>query len=85
MTEPEYYNKNGLSPLTAFKNGLLSYGEYKGFLKGNIIKYTIRYDSKGGMDDLKKLMDYVLELVELEAEDSEDLTLNDLLVHLMNL
>ena len=41
-TEPEYYAKNGLSPLQAFKKGLLSESEYIGFCKGNVIKYTIR-------------------------------------------
>ena len=67
MTEPEYYCKNGLSPLESFKQGLLSEDEYRGFLKGNIIKYTVRYDDKGGVEDIVKLMDYVLSLYELET------------------
>ena len=33
MSEPDYYNKNGLSPLKAFEEGLLSEEEYIGFLK----------------------------------------------------
>ena len=29
-----------------------------GFLKGNIIKYTIRCDSKNGAEDMDKCIDY---------------------------
>ena len=44
MSEPDYYSKNGLSPLKAFEKGLLSEEEYIGFLKGNVIKYTIQLE-----------------------------------------
>ena len=67
--EPSYYNKNGLSPLQAYKQGLLSYDEYKGFLKGNIIKYAIRCDSKGnGSEDMVKCIDYCQHLKDLMEE-----------------
>ena len=39
--EPDYYAGNGLSPIGAFKQGLVSEEEYIGFLKGNTIKYTV--------------------------------------------
>lgn len=59
MSEPEYYNRNGLSPLKAFEKGLISYEEYIGFIKGNIIKYVVRCDKKGqGVSDVKKALDY---------------------------
>ena len=71
MTEPTYYNKNGLSPLKAYQQGLLSYEEYIGFIKGNIIKYVVRCDKKGqGLSDLDKAMDY-LELLKKEMGDLE--------------
>ena len=46
--------------------------EFKGFLRGNAIKYLICYKQKGGIGDLKKAMDYIarLEAVE-EAEEKE--------------
>lgn len=56
--EPSYYNSNGLSPLQAFRKGLLSEEEYRGFLKGNIIKYTIRCDKKNGAEDMDKCINY---------------------------
>lgn len=60
MTEPEYYAKNGLTPLKAYKMGLISYEEYIGFIKGNIIKYVVRCDKKGqGLSDVDKAMDYL--------------------------
>ena len=54
-----------LDPLNAYRKGLLSSEEFKGFCKGNIIKYVYRYDEKGGIDDLKKARDYINELISL--------------------
>lgn len=63
MKEPEYYCKNGLSPLKAFEKGLLSREEYIGFLKGNIIKYIIRCEEKEDvLGDLKKATTYLYHL-----------------------
>ena len=72
MSEPEYYAKNGLSPLKAYKMGLISYEEYIGFIKGNIIKYVVRCDKKGqGLSDVDKAMDY-LELLKKEMGELND-------------
>ena len=59
--KPEYYNKNGLSPIKAFEEGLLTNEEYIGFCKGNIIKYTIRAGEKGDDStmDIIKAVDYL--------------------------
>jgi hypothetical protein len=37
---------------------------FKGFLKGNVIKYVARSDNKGGLDDLKKARHYLEKLIE---------------------
>ena len=63
--EPSYYNSNGLSPLQAFRKGLLSEEEYRGFLKGNIIKYAVRCDKKNGAEDMDKCIDYCKHLREI--------------------
>jgi len=66
MSEPDYYAGNGLSPLMAFKNGLISKEEYVGFCKGNIIKYIVRAGKKeNGKNDIKKAIDYCLKLEEV--------------------
>ncbi len=68
-TEPNYYSKNGLSPLKAYQQGLLSHDEYIGFIKGNIIKYVVRCDKKGqSLSDLNKAGDY-LKLLKKEMSD----------------
>lgn len=68
MNEPEYYAVNGLSPNTAFENGLISKEEFIGFCKGNIIKYVVRCDKKGDMiGDINKAINY-LELLKNEVK-----------------
>ena len=38
-----------------------------GFLDGNVIKYVVRYRSKGGVEDLKKARHNLDKLIELEG------------------
>lgn len=48
--------------------------EFKGFLRGNSIKYLIRYKQKGGIEDLKKAKDYISRLIAIaEKTDENDL------------
>lgn len=77
MSEPDYYAKNGLSPLKAFEQGLLSKEEYVGFCKGNVIKYTIRAGEKTDdpLIDIIKAMDYLHYLhkaLKTESVNKED-------------
>lgn len=75
MTEPDYYASNGLSPLGAFEQGLISKEEYVGFCKGNVIKYVVRAGKKDdALLDIVKAMDYLMALHKVlkEDEDSED-------------
>ena len=66
MTEPKYYAQNGLSPLGAFKKGLLSEEELIGFYKGNVIKYTVRAGKKdNASEDIDKAIDYLNYLKEI--------------------
>ena len=79
MGEPDYYVSNGLSPIGAFKQGLISKDEYRGFLIGNIIKYTIRAGKKdNAIEDLKKAKNYIdfyLELMNIERIGNIPITL----------
>ena len=47
---------------------ILGREQFKGFLRGNALKYLIRYELKGGADDLFKAMDYIERLASLEEE-----------------
>lgn len=72
MVEPDYYAKNGLSPLNAYKLGLLSREELIGFLKGNIIKYVIRCEDKEDpLLDIVKAMDYLHHLHGILKEEKQ--------------
>lgn len=70
MNEPDYYAGNGLSPIGAFKQGLMSKEQYKGFLIGNVIKYVVRAGKKDdAIKDLEKAktyIDFYLELMNVE-------------------
>ncbi|WP_296882154.1 DUF3310 domain-containing protein [uncultured Methanobrevibacter sp.] len=71
LAEPEYYAGNGLSPLEAFKKGLLSREETIGFIKGNVIKYTVRAGHKeNASTDIVKAIDYLGHLKRLYESDA---------------
>lgn len=70
-TPKHYVLADGSDSMDALEK-ILGPEEFKVFLRGNAIKYLIRYKLKGGIEDLKKAMDYIarLEAVE-EAEEKE--------------
>ena len=76
LNEPEYYASNGLSPIGAFKQGLISQEELIGFYKGNIIKYVVRAGKKGNaVKDLLKARNYInfyLDLFKMTPEEMEE-------------
>ena len=58
--QPDYYKSNGLSPMDAFEKGLLSKEEFIGFIKGNVIKYSVRAGKKDdAVKDIDKAIDYL--------------------------
>lgn len=63
---PKHYSKNGMTPIEAFTNGLMSSTETLGFLKGNVIKYLIRYQDKNKIEDLYKAREYLTILIAFE-------------------
>lgn len=70
MKQPDYYKNNGLSPIDAFKQGLMSREQYTGFIIGNIIKYVVRAEHKEDpVKDLNKAKDYINFYLELLDDD----------------
>jgi hypothetical protein len=47
---------------------VLTREEYIGFLKGNVIKYSLRAGRKAGSDDVAKARHYMAKLKEVESE-----------------
>jgi hypothetical protein len=53
VNSPSHYNKGSVEVIEVMQDQMRPM-EYKGFLKGNILKYVLRYQDKGGVKDLHK-------------------------------
>ena len=58
---PSHYNKGGMECIDYIEQQL-SPEAFKGYLEGNMIKYTHRYKYKNGLEDLKKAQWYLQRL-----------------------
>ena len=61
---PDHYKQGGIETID-YLRAKLTPEEFKGFLKGNAIKYLSRAELKGGKEDYKKAQWYINELNEL--------------------
>jgi hypothetical protein len=59
---PAHYQKGGVECIEAIEASMTAEA-FKGFLKGNCIKYLYRYENKNGIEDLKKAEWYLLRLI----------------------
>ncbi|MBD5585821.1 MAG: DUF3310 domain-containing protein [Clostridia bacterium] len=57
-TDPVHYRRWEIEPLEFISRNRLDY------IRGNIIKYIMRYDMKGGVEDLRKARVYLDRLIE---------------------
>lgn len=67
MTPAHYILEDGSDSMDVVEK-ILGREQFKGFLRGNVFKYLIRYELKGGADDLFKAMDYIERLANLEED-----------------
>ena len=67
VNHPSHYNRYSREVIESIK-GLCTPEEFRGYLKGNIIKYSARYPDKGGIQDIDKLAKYTQFLKEFEIE-----------------
>lgn len=58
-----HYTDKSVQPWQAMESWM-SEEQFKGFLKGNVIKYLARCDDKGGKIDLEKARHYLDKLIE---------------------
>jgi hypothetical protein len=63
VNHPPHYTSGNLEVIDILKDQLTP-EEYEGFLKGNILKYTLRYRLKNGLQDLEKSEWYLKKLIE---------------------
>lgn len=78
VDRPQHYADSGIQCIEAIEASM-SEEAYKGFLKGNVLKYVWRYEKKNqadnGLEDLKKAKWYLKELIahiELKQEPEFD-------------
>lgn len=57
-----------IQPWDAMQSWMTSM-EFKGFLRGNVIKYVARYKDKNGVEDLEKAMHYLDKLIQEEERE----------------
>ena len=58
-----HYKDMPVQPWTVME-AVLTHDEFVGFLKGNIIKYSMRQGRKEGSDDIGKAFHYLQKLIE---------------------
>lgn len=63
-----HYRSMDIQPWDAMK-AWMTPAEFKGFLRGNAIKYLARCDKKGGLEDLRKARHYLDRLIEEELAE----------------
>ena len=63
----QHYKEMGMQPWDVME-AVLTHEEFVGFLKGNIIKYSMRAGRKPGTDDANKASHYKMKLKEIQNE-----------------
>lgn len=71
LKHQKHYTNNGVQPIDIMRMDFTT-DEYIGFLKGNVLKYLLRYDKKDGLKDLKKAKVYLDWLIECYEESKEE-------------
>ena len=62
VNHPKHYNKHGVECIDAIRAALTD-DEFRGYCKGNVLKYTWRERYKKGLEDLKKAQWYLERVV----------------------
>ena len=61
VNSPPHYNEGGIECIDAIEASM-SQEAFRGYLKGNMLKYLWRYEHKGGKEDLDKANWYLTKL-----------------------
>jgi hypothetical protein len=70
VNNPDHYNTGNIECIDAIQESMSSVS-FKGYLKGNCIKYLWRYDYKGKqVEDLEKAGWYLNKLTDMVAEEN---------------
>lgn len=67
VNHPQHYNKFGMETIDIIENSMTK-EQFKGYLKGNVIKYITRFEHKNGVEDLEKAVWHLNKLKEDEVK-----------------
>ena len=59
---PSHYTQSSMETIDVIENSIPR-EHFCGYLRGNILKYMLRYEYKGGKEDLKKARWYLNRLI----------------------
>lgn len=68
---PKHYALADGKDLLNIMEMMMTPEEYRGFIKGCIIKYTVRYGEKDGIQDLDKVGEYTRRLKDFEERHGQ--------------
>ena len=68
VNSPPHYNTGNVECIVAIEESMTP-DAFKGYLKGNVLKYMWRYEYKNGNQDLEKAQWYLNKLVETCKKD----------------
>lgn len=71
VVRPAHYKQGKIETIDIIK-AKTSPEEFKGFLKGNIIKYITRAAYKNGIEDYEKAQWYLKYLIKVEKESAQE-------------
>lgn len=69
VEHPNHYTSGGIECIKAIEASM-EMAPYRGYLKGNIMKYIWRYEKKKGVEDLRKArvyLDWLIDTYEMEG------------------
>jgi hypothetical protein len=66
---PNHYKQGKVECIDAIESATINLNGFEGYLVGNIIKYTWRYDNKNGLEDLFKANWYLDKLIEQKVRN----------------
>jgi hypothetical protein len=66
---PSHYKQGKVECIDAIESAM-NIEQFKGYLRGNVLKYCWRHENKGGVEDLKKANWYLNKLISIcDGED----------------
>lgn len=68
VNHPRHYTAGGIECIDAIEASMTPEA-FKGYCKGNAMKYIWRYEKKGSVESLQKAIWYLNKLIEVESSD----------------